>query len=237
MFEEFGEVRSVLLKSPVMQNDMTKHITSLLPIYSMAYVNFESEESALAAFAVNKRDPMSNIKVAYYIRGTTPAVQFNPTDSDVRGQTNYRIIFISKLNRRLSSEELQAICSKYGTVQNCKLSMGFNQMGQEVSLGKATVTYATSDEAGTAMQKLYFESALGDYIQIDFYKSREARIEHDAKNSEFSRMVNQYSQRIQNNQYGYGRGQGGYQGRGGYNNSRGFRQGGNQGAAAGAGRY
>jgi len=96
--------------------------------------------------------------------------------------------------------------------------MGFNQAGQQVSLGKATVAYTTTDEASTAMQKLYFESALGDYIQIDFYQSREARIAHDAINSDFSKMLTQYSQRYQNNQSGYGRGQGGYQGRGGYNN-------------------
>jgi len=68
------------------------------------------------------------------------------------------------------------------------------------------------------MQKLYFESSLGDYIQVDFYQSREARIAHDAINSDFSKMLTQYSQRYQNNQSGYGRGQGGYQGRGGYNN-------------------
>lgn len=68
------------------------------------------------------------------------------------------------------------------------------------------------------MQKLYFESTLGDYIQIDFYQSREARIAHDAINSDFSKMLTQYSQRYQNNQSGYGRG-GGYQGRGGYNNN------------------
>jgi len=65
--------------------------------------------------------------------------------------------------------------------------MGFNQAGQQVSLGKATVAYTTTDEASTAMQKLYFESALGDYIQIDFYQSREARIAHDAINSDFSK--------------------------------------------------
>lgn len=58
--------------------------------------------------------------------------------------------------------------------------MGFNQSGQQISLGKATVAYANTDEASQAMQKLYFENALGDYIQIDFYQSREARIAHDA---------------------------------------------------------
>ena len=68
MFEEFGTIRSILLKCPIMGvNDMTKHITSLLPIYSTAYVNFENEQAALAAFAINQRGPMSQIKVAYYI--------------------------------------------------------------------------------------------------------------------------------------------------------------------------
>ena len=87
----------------------------------------------------------------------------------------------------MSQEELKEICAKFGTVQSCKLQLGFNQQGQQVSLGKATVVYATNDEASLAMQKLYFESALGDYIQVDFYKSRELRLEQDAQNSDFSR--------------------------------------------------
>ena len=102
-FEEFGTIRSVLLKCPVMQSEATKHITSLLPIYSMAYVNFESEESALAAFALNKRDPMSQIKVAYYDKQQpNPAIQFNPNDAATQGSTNYRILFITKINRKVS---------------------------------------------------------------------------------------------------------------------------------------
>ena len=87
----------------------------------------------------------------------------------------------------MTNEELKEICSKYGQVQQCKLSMGFNGTNQHVSLGKATVSYATSDEASEAMKKLYFESSLGDYIQIDFFKSRELRMEQDAQNSDFSR--------------------------------------------------
>ena len=103
MFEEFGPIRSVLLKCPMGVNDMTKHITSLLPIYSMAYVNFENEEAALAAFAINKRGPMSQVKVAYYVRGQgANQVQFTPNDADVSGQTNYRILFLTKLNKRVS---------------------------------------------------------------------------------------------------------------------------------------
>ena len=65
--------------------------------------------------------------------------------------------------------------------------MGFSQMGQQVSLGKAIVQYSTSDEANTALQKLHFESELGDFLSIDFYKTREGRMEHDAQNSEFAK--------------------------------------------------
>lgn len=80
----------------------------------------------------------------------------------------------------MSEDELKTICAKYGNVQQCKLMQGSNQSGQQVSLGKATVAYSTPEEASTAMKKLYFESQLGDYIQIDFYKSRELRLEQDA---------------------------------------------------------
>jgi len=80
---------------------LTKHITSLLPIYSIAYVNFENEESALAAFAINKRNPTASIKVAYYERSTM-TVHFIPDDSNVRGNTNYRILFLTKLSKRVS---------------------------------------------------------------------------------------------------------------------------------------
>lgn len=67
------------------------------------------------------------------------------------------------------------MCSKYGTLQSCRLQMGTNQQGIPISLGKAQVAYTTNDEANVAMNKLYFESALGDYIEIDFYKSRALR--------------------------------------------------------------
>ena len=64
----------------------------------------------------------------------------------------------------MGEDELKTICAKYGVVQQCKLMQGFNQTGQQVSLGKATVAYSTADEASNAMQKLYFENLLGDYI-------------------------------------------------------------------------
>lgn len=38
----------------------------------MAYVNFETEEAALAAFTITKRQPMSQLKVAYYDKQSGP---------------------------------------------------------------------------------------------------------------------------------------------------------------------
>ena len=102
---------------------MTKHITSLLPIYSIAYVNFESEESALAALALNNRDPMSQLRVAYYERGTQP-VQFIPDDSNVRGNTNYRILFLTKLSKRVSRLcMIGAILEVLATLADCSLEI------------------------------------------------------------------------------------------------------------------
>jgi hypothetical protein len=49
-----------------------------------------------------------------------------------------------------------------------------------ISKGAAEVFYVKKEDAGVAIQKLYFESELGDNLTIDFYKLKEARIsEHD----------------------------------------------------------
>jgi hypothetical protein len=49
-----------------------------------------------------------------------------------------------------------------------------------ISKGAAEVFYLKKEDAGVAIQKLYFESELGENISIDFYKLKEARIsEHD----------------------------------------------------------
>lgn len=44
--------------------------------------------------------------------------------------------------------------------------------------------YSNREEAGVALQKLYFEKELGDALDIDFYKSKEGRMqEYDIKNN------------------------------------------------------
>ena len=54
-------------------------------------------------------------------------------------------------------------------------------------MGKAQVQYSTTDEAALAMKKLYFEDTLGDYIEVDFYKNRELRMEQETQNSDLTK--------------------------------------------------
>ncbi len=41
----------------------------------------------------------------------------------------------------------------------------------------ATVFYMKKEDAGKAVQKLYYERELGDSVKVDFYKLKEARIQ------------------------------------------------------------
>ena len=43
------------------------------------------------------------------------------------------------------------------------------------------VTYASTDDAANAMKKLYFEDELGQNIAVDFYKSRELRMQQNVE--------------------------------------------------------
>ena len=85
----------------------------------------------------------------------------------------------------MTEERLREICSKYGTIQHLKLKTTTLPDG---SIGKVTaeVFYSKKEEAGLAMQKLYFENELGDNLNVDYYKLKEARIqEHDKQNDVF----------------------------------------------------
>ena len=109
MFSECGVIKSCFLKNPVQQQDQlpqpdgTKALQSLLPLYSIAYVNFENEEAALKAFDLVGGGPMSQMKVSYY----QPQHNLIPradrvADHGVINNTHYRVLFITKLNRRVS---------------------------------------------------------------------------------------------------------------------------------------
>jgi hypothetical protein len=56
--------------------------------------------------------------------------------------------------------------------------------GKDVSRGIAQVVYSTKEEAALALQKLYYEHTLGDNVNVDFYKTKEGRLqEYDQKNN------------------------------------------------------
>jgi selenophosphate synthase len=58
-------------------------------------------------------------------------------------------------------------------VTNISLFMGQDKFGNQISLGKARVSYSTKEEAAKAQQALHFEEGLGKMILIDFYKSKQ----------------------------------------------------------------
>jgi hypothetical protein len=49
--------------------------------------------------------------------------------------------------------------------------------GSFISTGAAKVFYYTKEEAGQAMQKLYYEKELGDTIDVSYYKQKEKLIQ------------------------------------------------------------
>ena len=49
--------------------------------------------------------------------------------------------------------------------------------GKAVSRGLAIVQYATKEDAALAMKKLIFETSLGSMLEIDFYQSKESRLQ------------------------------------------------------------
>lgn len=225
MFTPYGAVKSVYLKNPIQtneqqQNDGARVIQSLLPLNSIAYVNMETEEAAMKAFEIGKKG--SKVKISFYQaqNNLIPRAE-KVQDHGVVGNTHYRVLFVTKINKRVTEEQLIQTCGKHGKVLSCKLHMGADGFGNAVSLGKAIVTYASTDDASNAMKKLYFEDSLGQYLSIDFYKNRELRTEQKAQKSDFAQTLTQIAQTVASNQsYGYGY-RGGYQNRGhqGYQNN------------------
>lgn len=59
------------------------------------------------------------------------------------------------------------------------------------------VTYASTDDAANAMKKLYFEDELGQNINVDFYKSRELRMQQNVESSEITQTLMQMSVKAQ----------------------------------------
>lgn len=57
-----------------------------------------------------------------------------------------------------------------------KLKLHFIPDGRQ-GKSSAQVFYVKKEDAGKAVQKLYYERELGDSVKVDFYKLKEARIQ------------------------------------------------------------
>lgn len=76
----------------------------------------------------------------------------------------------------MTEERLKEICQKFGQVQYVKLKLSHLPDGRQAK-STASIFYVKKEDAGQAIQKLYYENELGDNIKIDFYKLKEARIQ------------------------------------------------------------
>ena len=107
MFTPYGAVKSVYLKNPIQtneqiqQNDGARVIQSLLPLNSIAYVNMETEEAAMKAFEISKKVP--KVKISFYQaqNNLIPRAE-KVQDHGVVGNTHYRVLFVTKINKKVS---------------------------------------------------------------------------------------------------------------------------------------
>ena len=111
MFTPYGAVKSVYLKNPIQtneqqQNDGARVIQSLLPLNSIAYVNMETEEAAMKAFEIGKKG--SKVKISFYQaqNNLIPRAE-KVQDHGVVGNTHYRVLFVTKINKRVSDRQIR----------------------------------------------------------------------------------------------------------------------------------
>ena len=106
MFAPYGGVKSVYLKNPIATTDMqqtdgTRVLQSLLPLNSIAYVNMDTEEAAVKAFEISKKVPKINISYYQAQNNLIPRAE-KVQDQGVVGNTHYRVLFVTKLDKRVS---------------------------------------------------------------------------------------------------------------------------------------
>lgn len=122
--------------------------------------------------------------------------------NQISQEVSYLTLFLTRLDKRLTHQTLREIADKHGTVTGCSLRMGQDKFGNTISLGKATVTYASKEEAAKAQQSLYFEDRLGKLINIDFYKPKQVLMQEHKGSVELEMLAKHYL-KTQNNQ-GFG---------------------------------
>jgi len=67
-------------------------------------------------------------------------------------------------------------CEKYGNVQSLTLKTKIEDQ-KVISRGIAIVQYAAKEEAAEAIKRMPFEVSIGNMLEIDFYQSKESRMQ------------------------------------------------------------
>jgi hypothetical protein len=76
-------------------------------------------------------------------------------------------------------------CEKYGFVDTLTLKTKVED-GEVKSRGIAIVQYQEKSSAAEALKKLPFDTALGELLDVDFYQSKESRMQElEIKNNPF----------------------------------------------------
>ena len=90
--------------------------------------------------------------------------------------THFRVLFIKGLYKNVTRNELKEVCSKYGEVETLTLKTKV-QGGKIESRGIAIVQFAERSHATEAMKKLPYQRELGELLDVDFYQSKESRMQ------------------------------------------------------------
>jgi len=90
--------------------------------------------------------------------------------------THFRVLFIKGLYKSVTRNELREVCSKFGEVETLTLKTKVQALKIE-SRGIAIVQFSEKTQAAEALKKLPYERSLGDLIDVDFYQSKESRMQ------------------------------------------------------------
>lgn len=90
--------------------------------------------------------------------------------------THFRVLFIKGLYKSVTRNELREVCSKFGEVETLTLKTKVQSLKIE-SRGIAIVQFSEKTQAAEAMKKLPYERTLGELIDVDFYQSKESRMQ------------------------------------------------------------
>jgi len=85
------------------------------------------------------------------------------------------VLFIRGLYKEVTREAFQKVCDQYGVIESITLKTRIVG-GKVESRGIGIVQYQTKDHAAAALRKLPFATDLGDFLQVDFYESKESRM-------------------------------------------------------------